>query len=83
MITCSFKALTYHIPLASCFGGHSVIPKSHHQHVMKSQTLVLPSIPNYEVRTFGLDIKFVYENPAPLLPFSQKAVPSLAAINLS
>ena len=39
-ITCSYKDFTYNIPLASCFGGHSVTPKSHHQHVMRSQTSV-------------------------------------------
>ena len=30
VITCSIKALTYRIPLASCFGGHYVTPKYCH-----------------------------------------------------
>ena len=76
VITFSFKSLTYRIPLASCFGGHSFIPKSCHQHVIRFQTLVFPSIPNCEAKNIGPDIKFVYENPAPLLPFNQKTVPS-------
>ena len=38
VINFSFKALTYRIPLASFFVGHSITPKSHHQHVMRSQT---------------------------------------------
>ena len=37
VITCSIKALAYHIPLASCFGGNFVTHKSHHHHVMRSQ----------------------------------------------
>ena len=51
VINFSFKYLAYRIPLTSCFGEHSVIPKYRHQHVMRSQTLVFPSIPNCEVRT--------------------------------
>ena len=35
--TFSFKALAYHIPLASCFGGDFVTHKSRHHHVMRSQ----------------------------------------------
>ena len=51
VITCSLKTLAYCIPLASCFGGNSDIPKSHHQHVMRSQTLAFPWIPNCEAKT--------------------------------
>ena len=80
VITWSFKSLAYRIPLASCFGGHSIIPKSRHQHVIRFQTLVFPSIPNCEAKNIGPDIKFVYENLAPLLPFSQKALPSSAPL---
>ena len=53
----------------------TVIPKSHHQHVIRSQTSVFPSIPNCEAKNIGPDIKFVYENLALLLPFSQNMVP--------
>ena len=38
VITCSIKALTYHIPLASCFRGHSITLKICHQHVIGSLT---------------------------------------------
>ena len=57
VITFSFKSLAYRISLGSSFGGHSGIPKSHHQYVIRSQTSirsqksVFPSIPNCEVRT--------------------------------
>ena len=36
VITFSIKYLVYRIPLASCFGGHSITPKSRHQHVIIS-----------------------------------------------
>ena len=38
VITFSFKYLSYHIPLASCFGGDSVTLKFCHQHVIGSLT---------------------------------------------
>ena len=50
VITSSFKAITYRIPLASCFGGDYLIHKSHHQHVMRPQTQYFPWIPNIEVK---------------------------------
>ena len=83
VITYSFKVLTYHIPLASCFGGHSVIPKSRHQHVIRSQNSMFPSIRNCEAKNIGPNIKFVYENPTPLLPISKKVVPSSTPPQLS
>ena len=50
VITFSIKSLTYHIPLASCFGGHSVIPKYCHQHVIRSLTPLFSLNPKLEVK---------------------------------
>ena len=38
VITYSIKALTYRIPLASCFGGHSITLKICHHYVIGSLT---------------------------------------------
>ena len=51
VITCSIKALTYLIPLASCFWGHFVIPKSCHHHVIRSLTPLFSLNPKLEVKT--------------------------------
>ena len=51
VITCSTKALAYIIPLASCFRGHYIIPKSYHQHVIISLTPLFALNPKLEVKT--------------------------------
>ena len=76
VITFSFKYLAYHIPLASCFGGDSVTQKSHHHHVMRSQTSVFSLNSKLWSENIGPDFNLAYENLAPLLPLSQGVLPS-------
>ena len=70
VITFSFKALAYRIPLASCFGGRYVIPKSYHQHVIRSLTPLFSLNPKLEVKIMLQDVDPTCKTLAPLLPIS-------------
>ena len=71
VITYSIKDLTYHIPLASCFGGHAVTLKIYHQHVMRSLTqTIFPFIPKLEENP-ALGVVSTCKIAAPLLPSSR------------
>ena len=76
VITCSFKSLTYHIPLDSCFGGHYFIPKSHHRHVQRTQTSMISLNTKLWSENTGPDFNLAYKNPAPLMPLRKGALPS-------
>ena len=70
VITFSIKSLAYRIPLASCFGGHSVIPKSCHQHVIRPLTPLFSLNPKHWSENSALDVDLTYKTPAPLLALS-------------
>ena len=76
VITCSFKALAYRIPLASCFGGNYVTHKSRHRHVLRPQTSTISLNSQIVKLDIGLDSYFPYLSPPPPLPLMQKVLPS-------
>ena len=84
VITCSFKDLSIHIPLASCFGGDSVTHKSRRHHVSRPKTSKISlNSQNYEVgvmekNSYGLgctttDRVIAEINPFPIWKTNKKS----------
>ena len=70
VITCSIKALAYLIPLASCFRGDFVIPKSCHHHMIRSITPLFSLNPKHWSENSALDVDPTYKTPTSLLCLS-------------
>ena len=83
VITCSFKSLACRIPLSSCFGGHFVTHKSHHHHVMRSQTSIISLNPKLWSENTSPNFNIAYENPSQLLPLRKGVLPSLVMPTIS
>ena len=83
VITFAFKALAYHIPLASCFGGNFVTHKSHHHHVIRSKTSIIAMNPKLWSENTGPRFSIAYKNPALLLPLRQEALPCSVMLTAS
>ena len=76
VITCSFKALAYCIPLTSCFGGHFVTHKSCHHHVLRSQTSAISLKFQIVKWKSSPDFSLTEKSPAQPLPLRKGLLPS-------
>ena len=76
VINCSFKSLSYHIPLASFFGGNSIACKSCHHHVLRPKTSEISLNSQTMKLDIGLNSHFPYLSPPPSFPLVKNELPS-------